>query len=153
MKINHTLFNFTKKHSNALVEANKQITEADAKYNAAMKKIEHLEGELNQSHKAQYIMSEGVKKCITSLYTVQHHLQAVVVYLEYSNKHIAELNQENKLLKSAGDAWLKRSLKLEFDVLTAKDELKKIENERDSAVKMCERLQAELKNNRSSNQS
>ncbi len=144
------MFNFTKKHSNALVEANEQATEVDAKYSAAMKKIERLESELNQSHEAQYIMSEGVKNCVTSLYTVQHQLQAVVVYLEYSNKHIFELTQENKVLKSAGDAWLKRSLKLEFDVLTAKDKLKKAEDERDSAVKMCERLQAELKNNRSS---
>ncbi|MFI3157317.1 MAG: hypothetical protein QX199_14305 [Methylococcaceae bacterium] len=144
------MFNFTKKHSNALVEANEQIAEVGAKYNAAMKKIEYLESELNQSYEVQHTMSEGVKKCITSLYTVQHQLQAVVMYLEYSNKHILELTQENKVLKSAGDEWLKRSLKLGFDVLTAKDKLKKAENERDSAVKMCEHLQAELKNYRNS---
>ncbi len=151
MKINHTLFNFTKKSTNALVEASEQA-DVDARYDAAMKEIARLEHELSQSHEAQHLMNEGVKNCVTSLYTVQHQLQAVVLYLEHSNNHILELTQENKVLKSAGDEWLKRSLKLEFDVLTAKDTLKKVKNERDSAVRMCERLHAELKNNRSSHQ-
>ncbi|MDO9048631.1 MAG: hypothetical protein Q7U66_12985 [Methylobacter sp.] len=145
------MFNFTKKHSNALVDANKKTAGMSEKYDAAIERIERLEDELsqktyelNQSCKAQQIMSEGVKKCVESLYTVQSQLQAVAAHLDRSNKRIFELMRKNKALKSSGDEWFRRSIKLEFEVLMAKDEIKKIENERDSAVKMCELLQAEL---------
>ncbi len=148
------MFNFTKKYSNALVVANKKTAGVSEKYDAAIKNIEWLEDELNQktlelnhSCKAQSIMTEGVKKCVESLYAVQNQLQAVAAHLDYSNKRIFELMQKNKALKSSGDEWFKRSIKLEFEVLIAKDELKKIENERDSAIKMCELLQAELMSN------
>lgn len=141
------MFNFTKKNTNALVET-AGISE---KYDAAIKTIERLEDELsqktyelNQSSKAQQIMSEGVKKCIESLYAVQSQLQAVAAHLDRSNQRIFDLMRKNKALKSSSDEWFKRSIKLEFEVLMAKDGLKKIEAERDSAVEMCERLQAEL---------
>jgi hypothetical protein len=145
------MFNFTKKHNNALVEANKKNAGMNEQYEAAIKKIELLEYELNQkaieldhSCKAQQIMSEGVKNCVDSLYTVQNQLQTVAAHLDRSNKRIFELMQKNKVLKSSGDEWFKRSIKLEFEVLSAKDGLKKIERERDSALKLCEHLQAEL---------
>ncbi len=145
------MFNFTKKHSNALVDMKEQVAGVNGKYNAAIKKIERLEGELlqktyelNESCKAQQIMGEGVKNCITSLYAVQHQLQAVVGHLDRSNQHVAELMQKNKLLKSSSDEWFKRAIQLEFEVLTAKDGLKKIESERDLAVKTIKLLQAEL---------
>ena len=148
------MFNFTKKYSNALVDADKETAGMSEKYDAAIKRIERLEDELsqktyelNQSCKAQQIMSEGVKKCVESLYTVQNQLQAVAAHLDRSNKRIFELVRKNKALKSSGDEWFKRSIKLEFEVLNAKDGLKKIEDERDSAIKMCERLQAELMSN------
>jgi uncharacterized coiled-coil DUF342 family protein len=146
-----TMFNFTKKCSNALVDMNGQADGVTEKYNAAIKKIERLEDELsqknhelNQSCKAQQIMTEGVRNCVTSLYTVQNQLQGVVTHLELSNKHIAELKQKNRLLKSSGDEWFKRAIKLEFEVLASKDELKKVVYERDLAIKMCEMLHAEL---------
>lgn len=148
------MFNFTKKYSNALVDANKKTAGMSEKYDAAIKKIERLESELsqktyelNQSCKAQSIMTEGVNKCVESLYTVQNQLQAVAAHLDLSNKRIFELMQKNKALKSSGDEWFRRSIKLEFEILMAKDELEKIENERDSAIKMCELLQAELMSN------
>lgn len=145
------MFNFSKKHSRALVYTNELAAGVTGKYNAAIKKIERLEDELsqkthelNQSCKAQQIMSEGVKNCVTSLYAVQNQLQGVVTHLELSNKHIAELKQKNKVLKLAGDEWFRRAIKLEFEVLAAKDTLKKVEYERNLAIKMCEQLQAEL---------
>lgn len=145
------MFNFTTKHSRALVDTEEQAAGVTEKYNAAIKKIERLEDELhqktlelNQSCKAQQIMSEGVKNCVTSLYTVQSQLQGVVTHLELSNKHIAELKQKNRALKLSGDEWFRRAIKLEFEVLAAKDMLKKVEYERNLAVKMCEQLQAEL---------
>lgn len=148
------MFNFTRKHSNArtdMVSINEQFAGIREKYDAAIKKIEILENELNQkthelnqSCKAQSIMSEGVKNCVTSLHTVQNQLQAVATHLDRSNKHIFELMQKNKILKSSGDEWFRRAIKLEFDVLRAKDGLRKIECERDSAVKTIEILQARL---------
>lgn len=138
------MLNFTKKHSSALVDMNEQIAGVSEKYHAAVKKIERLEGELNQSYEAQSIISDSAKHCAASLYAVQNQLLAVVTHLDRSNKHISELMQENKNLKSSGDGWVKRAIKLEFDVLTAKDRLRKIENERNLAMKMCELLQAEL---------
>ncbi|HEY8037610.1 MAG TPA: hypothetical protein VIF37_18680 [Methylobacter sp.] len=145
------MFNFTKKHNNALADANKPAAGISEKYNAAIKKIERLEAELsqktrelNQSCQAQHIMSEGVKNCVSSLCIVQNQLYAVAAHLDRSNKHILQLMQENKTLKSSGDEWFKRAIKLEFDVLTSKDELKKTEHERDLAIKTIELLQVEL---------
>ena len=148
------MFNFTKKHSNALLVTNEQDPGVNEKYEAAIKKIEQLESkliqkthELSQSSITQFIMNEGVKSCATSLNSVQNQLQAVAMYLIRSNNHIFELIQKNTALESSCDEWSKRAIKLEFHILMAQDELKKIENERDSAVKMCERLQAELMSN------
>ncbi|MGZ4955137.1 MAG: hypothetical protein ACXV8Q_08480 [Methylobacter sp.] len=150
------MFNFTKKYSNtnALVDTDIRAVGISEKYDAAMEKIEQLEDalsqkthELNHSCKAQQIMSEGVKKCVESLYIVQNQLQAVAAHLDRSNKRIFDLVRKNKALKLSGDEWFKRSIKLEFEVLKAKDELKQIEHERDSALQMCEHLQAELMSN------
>lgn len=158
------MFNFTKKHDNALVDMKEQYAGVSEKYNAAIKKIERLEGELNQKKQAlnqigktQSIMNDSIKSCATSLYTTQNQLQTIAAHLNHSNKRIFELIQKNKALKLSGDEWLSRSIKLEFEVLMAKDTLKKVENERDSAVQMYERLQAALmsadkENNRSHHQ-
>jgi len=138
------MLNFTKRHSNTPV---KQTIVISNHYEAAIKKIELLEDELNQKtleldqrYETQHIMSERVKNCARSLDAAHNQLQAVAVRLEYSNKQISELMQENKALKSSGDEWFKRAIKLEFDILTANDGIKKIQSERDSAIKMCERL-------------
>ncbi|MDI1230839.1 MAG: hypothetical protein PSV18_14090 [Methylobacter sp.] len=134
-----------------------QYAGVSEKYNAAIKKIEWLEGELNQKKqalnqigKAQSIMSEGIKNCAASLCTTQAQLQAIAAHLNHSNKRIFELIQKNRALKSSGDEWLRRSIKLEFEVLMAKDTLKKVENERDSAVQMYELFQAGLMSNNQS---
>lgn len=146
-----TMFSFTKKHSIALVGANELDAGVSEKYNAAIQKIERLEDELsqktqelNQSCKAQSIMTEGVKNCAAILYTIQNQLITVAAHLARSNKQIFELKQENQALKSSGDEWFRRAIKLEFDVLKAKDGLKKVENERDLAIKTIELLQVEL---------
>ncbi len=143
------MFNFTKKHS--IAPADKTAAGISEKYDAAMKKIERLETELSQktheldqSCKAQQIMSEGVKNCVASLCSVQNQLYAVAAHLDHSNKHISKLMHENKALKLSGDEWFRRAIKLEFDVLTSKEGLKKIEHERDLAIKTIELLQVEL---------
>lgn len=131
------MFNLTKRHSND--------------YAAAIKKIESLEGELSQktyeldqSYKAQQEMSEGVRDCVASLFIVKSHLRIVATHLDYSNNQTLKLMKENAALKSSGDEWLRRAIKLEFDVLSAQDGLRKVENERDMAVKAIEQLQGQL---------
>lgn len=145
------MFNFTTNPSNALADVSKLPAEVSEKYDAAMKKIEQLERELKQktleldkSSTAQSVMREGVKSCTESLCTVQNQLLTVAAHLERSNKHIFKLMQENKTLKSSGDVWFKRAIKLEFEVLMTQDSLKKIEHERNLAIKTCELLQVEL---------
>lgn len=145
------MLKFIKKHSSAPVDINEQAAEVTEKNNATIKKIERLESELNQKTqelnqicKAQSLMNGSAKNCAASLYSVQNQLQAVVGYLERSNKHISELTKENSALKSSGDKWFRRTIKLEFEVLMVKDELKKIEDERDLAIKTIEFLQSEF---------
>lgn len=145
------MFNFTKNPSNALADASNLSAGLSEKYDAAIKKIEQLERELKQktleldkSSTAQSVMREGVKNCTESLCTVQNQLLTVAAHLERSNQHIFKLMQENKSLKSSGDVWFKRAIKLEFDVLMTQDSLKKIEHERNLAIKTCELLQVEL---------
>lgn len=145
------MFNFTQKHRITLIETNEQTAELREKYYAALKKIECLEAELNQkthdlklSCEAQSILSKGTKDCTATLYFVQSRLQSIAQHLDYSNNCNLELRQENVALKASGDEWLRRAIKLEFDVFTAKDEVATIKNERDAAIKMCARLQGEL---------
>ncbi|MFI3185853.1 MAG: hypothetical protein QX198_07720 [Methylococcaceae bacterium] len=145
------MFNFTHNHSNAPLDTHEQVEGVSEKYDAAIKKIEQLEAELNQktaelrlSCKAQSIMSEGVKSCAVLLCSVQNQLQTVAAHLNKTNKHIFELMQKNKALQSSGEEWFRRAIKLEFDMLTIKDRLTKAENERDLAIKMCELLRVEL---------
>jgi chromosome segregation ATPase len=145
------MFNFTIKDHAALIESNGQCAVIIEKYNAAIKKIKRLECELHQkaheltqSNEAQSVLRQGVKKCTVTLRSTQEKLQTIAEHLELSKNYIFELSQENRYLKSSGDEWLNRAIKLEFDVLMLKDKLTKIEMERDLAVTQCEQLQVEL---------
>jgi chromosome segregation ATPase len=138
------MFDFTKKHTHTLVQANEQAAVISEKYNAAIKKIEQLECELQQTREAQSVMRLGVKNCTATLRSAQEKLQAIAEHLDFSKNYIFELRHENRVLKSSGDEWLSRAIKLEFDGLTLKDKLTKIENERDLAVTQCEKLQVKL---------
>jgi chromosome segregation ATPase len=145
------MFDFTIKDNAALIESNEQCAVISEKYNAAIKKIKRLECELqhkvhalNQSNEAQSVLRQGVKKCTVTLRSTQKKLEAIAEHLALSKNYIFELSQENRHLKSSGDEWLNRAIKLEFDVLMLKDKLTKYEMERDLAVTQCEQLQVEL---------
>ncbi|MFI3186352.1 MAG: hypothetical protein QX198_10270 [Methylococcaceae bacterium] len=138
---------FTKKCHNALMDMNEPSAEISEKYNAAIQYIERLEHQLNQqTHDfnqlctAHSILSDGMKCCSVSLADAHEKLQTMA----------AQVNQTNSALKSSGDEWFRRAIKLEFNVLTMKDELKKIEHERDLAMKNFEHLHTSLmsKNNK-----
>jgi hypothetical protein len=143
--------NYIKKDCFDTMGMDEQVAGVSEKYEAAIKKIEWLEceldqktSELNQVYKNQVIINNFAKDSSASLNTIHNKLLDVLDYLNSVNKHTSELWQENSALKSTGDQWLKRTLKLEFKILTTKDKLKTTENERDLAIKKCQRLQAEL---------
>ncbi|TRW89949.1 hypothetical protein [Candidatus Methylobacter oryzae] len=138
------MFQYTKKCSKALIGQDRQVAGLFANYQAALNKIDALEKsltlktqELNQSSEVQRLLKQGLEKCTASLAPLQAQLQDIAVSVD-------QLRQENKLLKLSNDKWLQRALKLEFEVLTVKDELTKITNERDLAKEMCEILQVRL---------
>jgi chromosome segregation ATPase len=152
------MFNNTKKSSNSLAETDEQTSGIREKYNAAIKKNEELEGELHQQTlefkqlcTAHSVLSEGMKYYTSSLVAVREKLQAMSAQVAHANNAVFELRQVNSALKSSSDEWFKRAIKLEFDFLTVKDELTKLEHEHNLALKMCERLQVELRSTNKKN--
>jgi hypothetical protein len=110
----------------------------------ALKKIGQLEDELGQCHQTQYIMGESVKNCSATLHAVQNQLYALIVHLDSANQLVVQLTEENKALKSSSEQWARRAIKLEFDVLATKDQLKQAESMYDLAVKLCGNLRLKL---------
>ncbi len=140
----HLMFNFTRKKAPKLTDARQPTTGLGQAYSDALKKIGQLEDELGQCHHAQYIMGESVKNCSATLHAVQNQLYTLVAHLDRSSELVAQLTEENRALKSSSEQWVRRAIKLEFDVLATKDELKKAESMYDLAVKLCGNLRSEL---------
>jgi septal ring factor EnvC (AmiA/AmiB activator) len=95
-------------------------------------KIEQLESELsqkvnelNESLNAQYLLHQRLRSNTKTLGEIENLLKAVAANLTYSNEYIDTLKQENQKLKLSCDVWIKRAIKLEFDVLSARDAAKK----------------------------
>jgi len=94
-------------------------------------KIEQLESEikekskeLNTSLKTQILLRERLKNNTKTLGEVLDQLKAIEAYLENSNEYVYKLKQENLKLKLSCDEWAKRAIKLEFEVLSARDAAK-----------------------------
>ncbi|TAN65042.1 MAG: hypothetical protein EPN17_17885 [Methylobacter sp.] len=97
-----------------------------------MTKIEQLENELkqktdelNESLNIQYLLRETLKSNTRTLGEIELLLRGITANLECSNECVEALRLENHGLKLVGDAWMKRAIKLEFEVLRARDEAKK----------------------------
>lgn len=97
-----------------------------------MTKIEQLESELsqkvnelNENLNAQYLLHQRLKSNIKTLGEIDNLLKAVAANLTHSNEYIDTLKQENRKLKLSCDIWIKRAIKLEFEVLSARDAAKK----------------------------
>jgi hypothetical protein len=93
-----------------------------------MTKIEQLESkmnqkinELNESLNAQYLLQEKLKSSLKTLREVENLLKVINTKLKHSNEYVIALEQENGKLKSSCDEWIKRAIKLEFEVLSARD--------------------------------
>lgn len=84
----------------------------------------------------------SLKHIESQLKDAEEHLQYLKAYV---NEYITELVEENHKLKLSADVWLKRALKLEWDVLTARDETQKIEAEHNLAITKMILLETDLK--------
>ena len=98
-----------------------------------MTEIEHLESELNKKTdelvklwNAYNHLFEKFKESTKSLKQIEIQLKDAEGHLQYLkayvNEYITDLVEENQKLKFSADVWLKRALKLEWDVLNARDE-------------------------------
>jgi len=88
-------------------------------------KIEQLENKLNENLKIQYLLREKLKSNIKTLDEVESKLKVIEAHSKHLSEYIYTLQQENCVLKSSCDGWMKRAIKLEFEVLSARNATKK----------------------------
>ncbi len=88
------------------------------------KELSQKINELNESRNSQYFLRETLKKNTKTMEEIESQLKGIVVFLKYSNECIYKLTQENAKLKSSCDVWMKRAIKLEFELLSARDRTK-----------------------------
>ncbi len=93
-----------------------------------MTEIEQLESELNHkihelnvSLNTQNLLRERLKRNTQLLGEFEKLFKAIEANLKLSNETIDSLKQENRGLKSSCDEWMKRSIQLEFKILSAGD--------------------------------
>lgn len=93
-----------------------------------MTRIEQLEreinqktNELNESLNTQHLLRETLRSNTKTMGNIEEQLKAVAAYLTYSNEYIHKLKHENRRLKLSCDAWVKRAIHLELEVLSARD--------------------------------
>lgn len=90
-----------------------------------MTKIEQLENEINESLNAQCLLHEKLKSSLKTLREVENLLKTINANLKHSNEYIHMLEQENEKLKLSCEAWITRSIMLDFKVLSARDTAQK----------------------------
>ncbi|MFI3156300.1 MAG: hypothetical protein QX199_09090 [Methylococcaceae bacterium] len=90
-----------------------------------MTKIEQLENELNESLNIRHLLHEKLETSLRTLIEIETLLKIVNTDLKHSNEYIYTLEQENRKLKSSCDEWVKRAIRLEFEVLSARDTAQK----------------------------
>jgi septation ring formation regulator EzrA len=90
-------------------------------------KIEKLEAELNQkTHElneilnAQNLLYAQLVRTVSALKVVENRLDAVTANIKNSSEYIYKLKQENMKLKLSSDEWMKRSIQLQFKVLSTR---------------------------------
>jgi septal ring factor EnvC (AmiA/AmiB activator) len=95
-------------------------------------KIEQLESEINQkinelneSLNVQYLLRERLRSNTKTMGELENQLKDIEAYLKYSNEYVVVLKQENRSLKLSCEEWIKRAIKLEFEILSARDAAKK----------------------------
>lgn len=89
-----------------------------------MRSKEQLENKINQqAHELR--ISLGIQKLLyeklkSSTETLEEVVKLIEANIRYSKDYVYKLEQENKNLKASCDAWMKRAINLEFEVLSAR---------------------------------
>lgn len=123
---------------------------------ALVSKINQLEGELQQKDmmlnttlKEQIKLGESLEACIKILQKATSQLYSakndLINNCSQIINHIENLARDSKAIESANNAWSNRSINLEFDVLTAQEEIKTIKASHDLVVSKMALLEIELK--------
>jgi predicted nucleic acid-binding Zn-ribbon protein len=118
-------------------------------------KIEQLEGELRQkgraldrSMAAQALLREQLGACIHRMQDTSKQLVGAEINLKNKYKKIRDriegLGREIMVLQYSNEAWSNRSINLQFDVLTVKDEARAIKAHNELAVRKIAQLEKEL---------
>lgn len=110
-----------------LTKKNQQLSELWNAYNVLFERLKHS--------------TRSLKQIKGQLNDAEHHLQFLRAYI---NEYIADLAEENRKLKFSADTWLRRALKLEADVLTARGEMQKMEAAHNLVITRMIRLEADL---------
>lgn len=89
-------------------------------------KIEALENELNQktnelneSSNIQHLLHGRLVSTAKTLRELENLLAVINAKVKDSNEYIYKLEQENKNLKLSSAEWMRRSIQLQFEVLSA----------------------------------
>ncbi len=88
------------------------------------KELSQKINELNESLNSQYFLRETLKSNMKNLEEIEIRLKGIESFLRYSNECVYRLTQENAKLKSSCDVWMNRAIKLEFELLSARDRTK-----------------------------
>jgi chromosome segregation ATPase len=130
--------------------------ETNDDYDMALVKIASLEEELRKKNDAldkflhdQLVLREYLDQCLKN---IQHSYDLFITadasfndQRQQMNERIDTLAQENQELKLANEAWIKRSIKQEFDAINAREEITKMEVSLALAINKIALLEKKLK--------
>ncbi|NOT13397.1 MAG: hypothetical protein HOP23_16480 [Methylococcaceae bacterium] len=119
-----------------------QIEQLESELNKKTEELEQLWDAYNHLFKKFKQSTISLRHIESQLKDAEDHLQYLKAYV---NEYITDLVEENQKLKLSADVWLKRALKLELDVLNARDEAQKIEAEHSLAITKMILLETDLK--------
>jgi|CXWL01.1.fsa_nt_gi chromosome segregation ATPase len=132
-----------------------QRSQLNMVYEQALAKIAKLESELQQkdsvleiNFKEQAILRERLQACIKTIHETTSQLINVESDLKNHYKHIHQqvddLQQQIRDLELANDAWSKRSISLEFEVLSVRQQNNAVKADYDLAIHKIAQLEKDL---------
>lgn len=132
-----------------------QKSQLDIAYDQALAEIAKLESELQQkdsvleiNFKEQAILRERLQACIKTIHETTSQLINVESDLKSHYKHIHQqvddLQQQIRDLELANDAWSKRSISLEFEVLSVRQQNNTVKADYDLAIHKIAQLEKDL---------
>jgi septal ring factor EnvC (AmiA/AmiB activator) len=77
--------------------------------------------ELNESLRIQDLLVETLENSNKRLGEMESALKSIAEKIQLSSQYINALEQENQGLKTSCGFWVQRAIKLEFEVLSARD--------------------------------